>query len=114
MILGAPAGLSIELPAGVHVHRRVHRGADVALAFFTSAPLLERRLEALAQSIFPRGGLWIAWPKKSSGVATTITQHVVREVALPLGLVDNKVCSVDEVWSGLRLVWRKEMRLRVD
>jgi hypothetical protein len=60
--------------------------------------------------IFPDGGLWIAWPKKASGVATDITEDTLREVALPLGLVDNKVCAIDETWSGLRLVWRKELR----
>jgi hypothetical protein len=60
--------------------------------------------------IFPAGGLWIAWPKRTSGVATDITDHVIREEALPLGLVDNKVCAVDETWSGLRVVWRRELR----
>ena len=103
----------MELPTGVQVHRRALREAEVVLSFFTGAPLLERRLQTLSDSIFPDGGLWIAWPKKSSGVATSITQHVVRDVALPSGLVDNKVCAIDEVWSGLRLVWRMEMRTRV-
>ena len=58
----------------------------------------------------PAAGLWIAWPKKSSGVATDITEDVIREVALPTGLVDNKVCAIDETWSGLRLVIRRELR----
>jgi hypothetical protein len=71
---------------------------------------LERRVGALSKMIFPDGGLWVAWPKKSSGVPTTVDEHVVRAVALPLGLVDNKVCAIDEVWSGLRLVWRRERR----
>ena len=60
--------------------------------------------------IFPAGGLWIGWPKKASKVPTDMTEDVVREVALPRGLVDNKVCAIDEVWSGLRLVWRTERR----
>jgi hypothetical protein len=60
--------------------------------------------------VFPDGGLWIAWPKRASGVETDVTEGVVREVALPLGLVDNKVCAIDETWSGLRLVWRRELR----
>ena len=58
----------------------------------------------------PDGGLWIAWPKRSSGVATDITEDTIREVGLPTGMVDNKVCAIDETWSGLRLVLRKELR----
>ena len=60
--------------------------------------------------IFPSGGLWVAWPKRASGLETTMHEGVVREVALPLGLVDNKVCAIDETWSGLRVVWRRERR----
>jgi hypothetical protein len=60
--------------------------------------------------IFPSGGLWIAWPKRYSRVATHITDHSVRELALPRGLVDNKVCAIDETWTGLRLVGRREVR----
>ena len=60
--------------------------------------------------MFPDRSLWIAWPKRSSGVTTDMTEDVIREVALPLGLVDNKVCAIDATWSGLRLVWRKELR----
>ena len=56
------------------------------------------------------GGLWVAWPKRASGVPTDMTEDVVREGCLPLGLVDNKVCAIDETWSGLRVVWRKELR----
>jgi hypothetical protein len=56
------------------------------------------------------GGIWIAWPKKASGVATDVTEDVIRTVALPTGLVDNKVCAIDETWSGLRLVVRRELR----
>jgi hypothetical protein len=66
----------------------------------------------LGAAVFPDGACWIAWPKRSSKVPTDVTEDVVREVALPLGLVDNKVCAVDETWSGLRLVWRKELRRR--
>lgn len=56
------------------------------------------------------GGLWIAWPRKASGVPTDMTEDVVREAALPLGLIDNKVCAIDETWSNLRIVWRRELR----
>ena len=81
------------------------------MAFFTQRRELERRLDALGTMIFPAGGLWIAWPKRTSGVVTDITDNVVRELALPRGLVDNKVCAIDETWSGLRVVWRRERRV---
>ncbi len=80
------------------------------VAFFTERSDLARRISACGKAIFPNGGLWVAWPKRASGVATDITEDVVREVVLPLGLVDNKVCAIDDVWSGLRVVWRKELR----
>lgn len=60
--------------------------------------------------VFPAGGLWIAWPKKASGIGTDLTDHAVREAAIAHGLVDNKVCAVDDTWTGLRLVWRVERR----
>lgn len=63
----------------------------------------------MADAIFPAGALWYAWPKRSSRVPTDITEDTLREVALPLGLVDNKVCAISEIWSGLRVVWRKEL-----
>ena len=77
---------------------------------FVTAPDEHSRLRSTSfgQAIYPDRSLWIAWPKRSSGVATDMTEDVVREVALPLGLVDNKVCAIDSTWSGLRLVWRKE------
>ena len=112
---GAPAGfdeLVAPLPDGVTVRTatRLGTGLDVVVAFFTEAGELRRRLAALTKAVFPAGGLWVAWPKRSSGVATDITEDVIREVALPLGLVDNKVCAIDETWSGLRVVWRRERR----
>jgi hypothetical protein len=67
---------------------------------------LEGQLATLRKRMAPAAGLWIAWPKKASGVATDMTEQVVRDVALPTGLVDNKVCAIDETWSGLRLVIR--------
>ncbi len=83
---------------------------DVLMAFFSERKKLGAEIARLAARIDPDGALWIAWPKKASGVKTDITEDSVREVALPLGLVDNKVCAVDEVWSGLRLVWRLSER----
>ena len=98
------------LPPGVALRRAGALRADVVVLFTTSRADLAKRIEALGQAVFPAGSLWIAWPKRSSGVATDLTEDVLREVALPLGLVDNKVCAVSDVWSGLRLVWRKERR----
>jgi hypothetical protein len=80
--------------------------ADVLVAFFTERVAFA----GLRAQMEPAAGLWIAWPKKASKVPTDITEDTVREVALPTGLVDNKVCAIDEVWSGLRLVIRKELR----
>jgi hypothetical protein len=80
------------------------------VAFFTRRAAFERRLAAMGRAVFPAGGLWIAWPKRASGVPTDMTEDVVREVALLTGLVDNKVCAIDDTWSGLRVVWRKERR----
>ena len=78
--------------------------------FVTRRAALARRLPGLRAAIAPDGAVWAAWPKRASGVATDITEDVVREVALPLGLVDVKVCAIDETWSGLRLVIRRELR----
>jgi hypothetical protein len=109
-LLDAPVDLPLELPAGVIVKRQVRGSADIVLAFFTRRATFRRRLDALGQLVFPSGGLWIAWPKKASGMATDMTDHVIRSQALPKGLVDNKVCAVDDTWSALRLVWRLENR----
>jgi hypothetical protein len=114
-LLRAPDGFDAvlgELPAGVTVLRRLGARVDVALAFFLSRSELERRLPALSAAIDPAGGLWIAWPKRASGVATDVTEDVVREVGVAGGLVDNKVCAIDETWSGLRLVYRLRDRPR--
>jgi hypothetical protein len=78
----------------------------VIVAFFSTRRDLERRLPALKRALAPDGGLWIAWPKRASGMATDVTDNVVRELGLAAGLVDNKVCAIDAVWSGLRLVYR--------
>ena len=109
-LLDEPAGTVAPLPDGVTIKRQARGRADVVVAFCTDRAALERRVGALSKMIFPDGWLWVAWPKKSSGLATTVDENVVREVALPLGLVDNKVCAIDATWSGLRLVWRRERR----
>jgi hypothetical protein len=99
-----------ELPDGASVTTRIGRDIDVIVAFFTRRSELERRLPALMDAMDVDGGLWISWPKRSSGVDTNITEDTLREIGLPLGLVDNKVCAIDETWSGLRLVYRRENR----
>jgi hypothetical protein len=110
-LLGAPDGFELgELPDGVRLKRRAGGKADVILAFHTRRAELERRLPALRALMEPAAGLWIAWPKRASKLDTDITEDVVREIALPTGLVDNKVCAIDETWSGLRLVIRLEHR----
>jgi hypothetical protein len=109
-LIGAPDGVIDGLPTGVTVKRQARGKADVVVAFFTERRDFERRIDGLGRMIFPAGGLWVAWPKRASGVATTMDENVVRAVALPLGLVDNKVCAIDETWSGLRVVWRRERR----
>ena len=112
---GAPDGFLEtlgELPDSIRVKGRVSGPVDVVVAFFIGRADLDRRLGALAEAVYPDGSLWIAWPKRASGVATDMTEDVVREVALPRGLVDTKVCAIDETWSGLRLVHRVENRGR--
>jgi hypothetical protein len=79
---------------------------DIILWFTTSRADLQLRFAAVAKRLQPAGGLWVAWPKKSSGVATDLNENVVRDIGLDAGLVDNKVCAIDETWSGLRFVIR--------
>jgi hypothetical protein len=87
------------------------RGAvDIVVVFVTEAGDLARRRDTLARAIFPDGAIWVAWPKRASKVPTDMTEDVVRDVFLPHGLVDNKVCAIDEKWSGLRVVWRRDRR----
>jgi len=109
-LIGAPEGFEStlgSLPDGVTVRRRLRGSpADVIVAFFCGRSVLERRLPGLRSALEPAGGLWIAWPKRASGVATDLTDDVVRTLGLAAGLVDNKVCAIDDVWSGLRLVFR--------
>jgi hypothetical protein len=111
----APAGfeeLLGELPGGVEVCRDLDGGEplDVIVAFVTWRAELEARLGELRGQMAPACGLWIAWPKRAARVPTDMSDNVVREIALPTGLVDNKVCAIDDVWTGLRLVIRRENR----
>jgi hypothetical protein len=113
VVLDAPESFAdtvAPLPPGVSMSPRLKGKADVIVCFTTSRADFARRLDALRAAMQPAAGLWIAWPKKASKVPTDMTEDVVREVALPTGLVDNKVCAIDDTWSGLRLVIRKELR----
>ena len=85
-------------------------GIDAAHIFVTERARLEQHLTALRDQIEPAGQVWVSWPKKAAKVPTDITEDSIREVCLPMGFVDTKVCAVDEVWSGLKLVIRKELR----
>ncbi len=98
------------LPAGVEFVRRPDINVDIAHAFVMQREELAELLNNLRAKLNPEAALWISWPKKSAKVATTVTEDTIRELALPLGFVDIKVCAVSEVWSGLKLVIRKELR----
>ncbi|MGQ0824561.1 MAG: DUF3052 domain-containing protein [Actinomycetota bacterium] len=112
-LVRAPDGFErtlAPLPSGVQVRPQARGAQDVVVFFATRRAELERRFDAFARTITPAGGLWIAWPKRTSCVATDLTENVVRGVGLSHGLVDNKVCAVDETWSGLRFVYRLKDR----
>jgi len=113
-VLDGPAGFADRLAAasGADVARGLPAAGplDVIVTFVRWREEFEAHLPGLRERMAPACGLWIAWPKRAARVPTDMTEHVVREVALPTGLVDNKVCAIDEVWSGLRLVIRRELR----
>lgn len=112
-LLDAPDGFDETLgalPDGVEVRRAARGRNDVIVSFHTTRRSFERRLPVAMRALDVDGGLWIAWPKRASGVPTDMTEDVVREVGLPTGMVDNKVCAIDDTWSGLRLVLRREHR----
>ncbi len=108
-----PASIRDEIdPEGVGVDEQAAASAGLQCAhiFVTERAELQRQTAALRHLIEPAGFIWVSWPKKTSKVPTDITEDVIREVALPTGLVDVKVCAVDDIWSGLKLVIRKELR----
>ena len=98
------------LPGGVRVLARAGNELDLVVLFVRERAELERRLASLQPRLVSAGMIWVSWPKRASTVPTDVTEDVVREVALPRGLVDVKVCAIDETWSGLKLVIRKELR----
>ncbi len=117
-LVGAPAGFEKALgalPTGATLAKLATKAKqppllDVIVVFVKQRADMVVHIATCRPRMKQAGGLWIAWPKKSSGVATDITEQTIRDVALPTGLVDNKVCAIDDTWSGLRLVIRKENR----
>jgi hypothetical protein len=106
------AALLGTLPTGARITTRVPKQPAFVHVFATSRAGLATRLRTLRGALAQDGVVWVSWPKKSAGVATDITEDTIRDVALPLGFVDVKVCAVDATWSGLKLVIRKELRTR--
>jgi hypothetical protein len=112
-LVGSPAGLRTALaplPPGVRVHSRPRGELDVIVFFAVQSAELARRFRGLARTLTDAGGLWVAWPKKSSPVATDLTFDAVQRLGLDEGLVDNKSCSIDQDWQALRFVRRRKDR----
>ncbi len=111
-VIGAPDGFVeslVDLPPGIEFHDRFDP-SDVYLIFSKWADEMTSHFLSARERLPPDGAIWVAWPKKSSGVETDMTEDTMRENFLPTGMVDNKVCAIDDVWSGLRFVVRKENR----
>lgn len=112
-LVGAPDGylkLVAPLPDGVKIAARLSQNTDLVHIFTSRKAVLATALRSCRAQLNPAAVVWVSWPKKSAKVATDITDNTVREIALPLGFVDIKVCAVTDVWSGLKLVVRKELR----
>ncbi len=113
LLIGAPPdyrALVEPLPEGLRFNSKPGANIDIVHVFTTSQEELKQLLTLLRKKLRPDAAVWVSWPKKTSKVSTDITEDTIREVALPMGWVDVKVCAVSEVWSGLRLVVRKELR----
>jgi hypothetical protein len=111
-VVNAPAGFADLLgDYGDAVwQRNLMPTIDVVVAFFTEKASMEAKWPTLTEAAMPDGGVWVCWPKKTSGVRTDLTDDVVRGTLLRTGWVDNKVCAIDDTWTGLRFVQRKELR----
>jgi hypothetical protein len=114
-LLHAPDGIEATLgalPDGVHLQHGLRRGqrVDLIVGFVTEQEHLARNIGWLVAMLPPDGAFWVAWPKRAAKVATDMSEHAVRDIALPMGWVDVKVCAIDATWSGLKLVLRKELR----
>jgi hypothetical protein len=113
LLIGAPqdyAGLVEPLPEGVVFESAAGPQVEIAHIFVKRREELAGQLALLREALAPDAAVWVSWPKRAAKVPTTVTEDVIREVALPLGFVDVKVCAVSDVWSGLKLVVRKELR----
>jgi hypothetical protein len=112
-VRSAPAGFAEtlgDLPPEAEWKRQIRPGLDVVVAFFTERAALVSSWAKLTAAVAPSGTVWVAWPKRTSGFSTDITEDVLREELLPSGWVDNKVCAIDETWSGLRFALHRELR----
>ena len=112
-ILAGPPGFDLgTLPTAATLQTSLAGKAplDVVIQFCTKRAVFEAQLAKIRPRMAPACGVWIAWPKAASKMPTEVTENVVRDVALPTGLVDNKVCAIDDTWSGLRLVIRRALR----
>ncbi len=107
---GSVPQLTDQMPSGVTIRTSARGKAEMVVLFTESRSELSRRLDTLGRMVYPDGAVWVCWPKRASKVPTDMTEDVVRAEALPRGLVDVKVCAVDATWSGLKVVWRKELR----
>jgi len=111
-VISAPNGFcdGLALPEGVSVRTSARGRVDVLVFFATRRAELVRRFPAMKRALDFDGGLWIVWPKRTSGVASDLSENPVREIGVANGLVDNKVCAIDDTWSGLRFVFRRSDR----
>ena len=114
--VSAPAGYAntLDLPADVTINSRTDKPLDFAQLFVKSEKELITKFTQYADRLNASGMLWVSWPKKSSGVSTNLTENVVRDIGLAAGLVDVKICAVDEIWSGLKFVFRLKDRAKVN
>lgn len=113
LLIGAPAGFekTLEgLPQSAAITDRPGREHDVIILFAQDLKAFMKAFDRTRARLHQDGGLWVAWPKKASGIKTDLTENIIRDVALAAGLVDNKVCAIDDTWSGLRLVVRLKDR----
>ena len=113
LLVDAPANFTEELiglPAGAAVTTRIHDAIACAVVFVSTEAQLNKQLARLVPRLAPNGGLWLAWPKKASKMPTDLDENIVQRIGLRTGLVDNKVCAINEVWSGLRFVIRLKDR----
>ncbi len=110
-LIGQPAGWEIEgLPADVTVKDPAAGALDLIVAFFAERAELARNAPSLPTALRPDGSLWVAWPRRAAGHVSDIRENDLREILLPVGVVDTKVAALDQDWSGLKFVWRKELR----